>query len=86
MITSTSQSQRCADMDRDNVSFLDILSIMSFVIALQNLDMNITQEDMQESENKINQTLQESVDDIHKHLAIQDEKLSIILKMIGEKK
>ena len=37
-------------------TFLDMLSIASFVIGLQNLDMNVDQNDMQDLQNTFNQT------------------------------
>lgn len=65
-------------MTRDDL--LDAVSLVSFLIALENLDMNITQEDMQEVESKFNDRLEQKLQEIHSHLAEQDRKLDLILK------
>ena len=57
------------------MTFLDIISLMSFMVGIQNLDMNITQEDVQ---NTADQILRE----IHSHLEEQDEKINQILEML----
>lgn len=57
------------------ITFLDILGIMSFLIGVQNLDLNITQDDMQYV-----------LSDVHKHLQQQDEKIDKILEELEELK
>lgn len=64
---------------RDELSFLDLLSIASFVIALQNLDMNISQDDMAKTAEQLDKKLKAEVEAIHKHLEEQDKKLDILL-------
>ena len=59
--------------ENGQLDFLDILSILSFYIAVLNLDLNVTQNDM------IEQT-----EDIHRHLEEQDRKLSEIIKTLEE--
>ena len=71
-------------MDKKELTFIDILSIMSFCIALQNLDLNIAQEDLDNQTQALDEVLHANVDDIHRHLAVQDEKLNIILKILKE--
>lgn len=65
-------------------TFIDILSILSFMIGLMNLDENVTQGDkqdlMQELSNKSDILLQE----IHGHLAAQDAKIDQILEVLYE--
>ena len=56
----------------EQLSFIDLLSIMSFCIGLMNLEINITQEDID------NQT-QTLLNEIHSHLDIQDSKLDNII-------
>lgn len=63
---------------------LDILGILSFLIGLQNLDMNVDQNDMQELQNTFNKTLNTTVLEIHEHLEMQDNKLDKILKRLEE--
>ena len=71
-------------MRNENYSFIDILSVASFLIALENLDLNITQEDVQGLETDFNHKLEASIKDIHDHLAVQDAKLNTILDMLCE--
>lgn len=61
--------------ENGQLDFLDILSVLSFYIAVLNLDLNVTQNDM------IEQT-----EDIHRHLEEQDIKLSEIINTLEELK
>ena len=65
-------------------TFLDIVTLISFIIGLQNLDMNIDQNDMQSQTKELNQKADERVnkllDEIHAHLEMQDKKLDLILE------
>ena len=70
--------------ERKGFGFLDIISIMSLCISLQNLDLNIAQEDLDNQTQVLDKALHESIEDIHRHLAVQDEKLNIILKILKE--
>lgn len=63
-------------------TFLDMIAIISFLVGLENLDMNITQEDMDEESKRLTANLNQAVSDIHDHLAIQDMKLNIILEKL----
>lgn len=66
-------------------TFLDIISIVSFLVGVQNLEMNITQEDMQNTEDKLNSALREEVEKIHRHLEDQDAKIDEILNRLEAK-
>lgn len=68
-------------MDRQ-MDFIDLLSVASFVIALENLDMNITQEDMAEASAKIDRSVKKEIENVHEHLAIQDAKLNLIISTL----
>ena len=63
-------------------TFLDILTLMGFCIGLQNLDLNISQENLDNQTQELDRRLREVVDDIHRHLALQDEKIDRILEDI----
>ena len=65
-------------------TFLDVLSLVNFMIGLQNLDMNIDQNDMQDLQHTFNQKLQEAVNEIHSHLEIQDNKIDEILRRLAQ--
>lgn len=58
--------------DREQFTILDAMTIVSFVIGLANYGENVDQSTM-------SKTVQAAVDDIHRHLADQDEKLSKLL-------
>ena len=71
-------------MKSERLSFLDIISVMSFVISLQNLDLNVSQNDFQEATAKLDAKVDERVDfalkEIHSHLQNQDKKIDKILE------
>lgn len=54
---------------------LDIISIINFFIGLKNLNENMEQGSVQ-------QTLQDTTNDIHKHLSNQDKKIDEILNRL----
>ena len=70
------------------LTFLDIISLISFVVGLQNLELNITQNDIQEQTNEINDTADKRVNrllsEIHSHLEAQDKKIDDIWRYIHE--
>ena len=68
--------------DYKQLDFLDILTIMSFCISLQNLELNISQDDLQKQEERLDKVLRENVEDIHRHLSVQDTKLNIIMEQL----
>lgn len=61
--------------DREQLSFIDLLSIMSFCIGVMNLDLNVTAEDID------NQT-QTLLNEVHTHLEMQDNKLDNIIERL----
>ena len=69
--------------DNGEITFLDLLAIMSFCIGLQNLDLNIAQEDLDNQTQELDARLRKVVDDIHKHLQEQDIKIDRLLEVIS---
>ena len=69
---------------RNNLEFLDLLSVASFCIGLMNLDENITQGDMQDLEQQFNTQTRTVLNEIHAHLQDQDEKINEILQLLKE--
>lgn len=61
-------------------TFLDIVTIISFFIGLENLGLNISQDDLQRESERLDKDMREGVNDIHHHLEIQDRKLNQILE------
>ena len=67
-------------------TFLDIISLISFCVGLQNLELNITENDINEQTQELDKRLHSVVDDIHKHLQEQDAKIDRILEVIEHDK
>lgn len=61
------------------LTFLDILSIFSFLIGVLNLDYNVDQNDMDNQTKELDKRLRQQVQDIHDHLSVQDAKINLIL-------
>ena len=70
--------------DRGELTFLDMLSILSFMISCKNLDLNISQEDIAKTAHEINtegdKRIERVLEEIHGHLSVQDTKLNIIME------
>ena len=64
------------------LTFLDLLSIISLCVGLQNLDLNLAQEDLDRQTQELDSRLRTVVDDIHGHLSVQDTKLNLILNRL----
>lgn len=69
----------------NQLGFVDILSIMSFVIGLMNLDENLTQNDKQELQQDLSNQVHLLLNEIHSHLQNQDDKIDKILEILGER-
>lgn len=64
-------------------TFLDCISILSFLVGVENLDMNVTQEDAQELQRQLSEKTDFLLDEIHTHLEEQDKKLDMILEYLS---
>ena len=67
-------------------TFLDVITLIGFCVGLQNLDLNISQENLDNQTQELDAKLHQVVNDIHQHLAIQDEKINRILEVIDNDK
>ena len=65
-------------------TFLDVLTLMGFCIGLQNLDLNISQDNLDNQTKELDSKLREVVDDIHQHLKDQDIKIERILEVLSD--
>ena len=65
--------------DNGQFTFLDIISLTSFLIGIMNLDENLTQGDLADKAQLI-------LDEIHGHLQRQDDKIDLILQRLEELK
>ena len=69
-------------MMNKEIDFLDMITLASFVIALQNLDENITQSDKADLQEDLQKKTDRLLDEIHAHLEKQDQLLREILEEI----
>ena len=53
--------------DSSQFDFLDALAIISFCVGLQNLELNISQENLDNQTQELDARLRKVVDDIHNH-------------------
>lgn len=60
---------------KEQLTLLDALAIISFLISVANYGENVDQSTMSKA-------VQAAVDDIHKHLSIQDEKIDLLLSKL----
>ena len=70
---------------RINDDLLDSIAVISFLVGLQNLDLNIAQEDLDNQTQELDRRLRTVVDNIHSHLQEQDRKIDLILERLNEK-
>ena len=68
--------------EQQEFTMLDILNILSFFIGILNLQENLTQNDKQDLINTVNKRTKIILDEVQKHLEIQDKKLDIILEKL----
>lgn len=69
--------------DGGNWTFLDLVGLMGFCVGLQNLELNISQENLDNQTQELDAELRKVVDSIHQHLKDQDEKIDRILEEIS---
>ena len=68
-----------------SLSFIDAVSLAGFLVSLQNLDENLSQNDKQDLQKDLADKADKLLQEIHAHLEQQDKKLDKLLKMVGEK-
>lgn len=66
----------------EELGFLDLITIISFLVGLQNLEENITQGDLQDVAKKAEEKQSAEIREIHEHLTLQDKKIDNILKIL----
>ena len=64
-------------------TFLDIISIMSFITGVMNLSENLTQRDKQDLQKELANQMNNVLTEIHSHLEKQDKKIDLILEEIS---
>ena len=68
----------------NELDFIDVLSILSFWISLQNLKINISQQDMDNQTTELTERLEKAINDIHEHLSVQDTKINALLNRLED--
>ena len=68
--------------DNGEFTFLDMLSILSFLLGIMNYGENLTQGDKQELQESLSQKAELLLNEIHGHLQEQDDKIDKILEVI----
>ena len=63
-------------------TFLDTISLISFLIGVMNLNENLTQSDKQDLVQELNKKAEQLLTEIHTHLENQDKKLDKILELL----
>lgn len=72
--------------NNEQLSLLDTLNILSFIIGILNYNENLTQGDKQELMQEIDNKISLVLDKVQKHLELQDKQLNIIIKRLEELK
>lgn len=68
--------------NKQQLTIIDLLSIASFVIGLENLEQNLTQNDKQELLQQFNTKAEKLLSEIHTHLQKQDDKIDYIISRL----
>lgn len=68
----------------NQLSFLDLLTIASFAISLENLEENLTQGDKQDLQKDLADKADLLLKEIHEHLEQQDKKMDEILRRLNK--
>lgn len=71
--------------DNGEFTFLDIVSIASFLLGVMNLEENLTQNDKQELQEDLSNKADLLLKEIHRHLKEQDRKLDVIIERLEQK-
>lgn len=66
-------------------TFLDLITLVSFFIGIENLESNMNQTDKQELQQNLAEKSDTILSEIHKHLEEQDQKIDLILERLNEK-
>ena len=68
------------------LTLLDFLNVLSFMIGLENLEANLTQSDKQDLQHDLTVTAERLLNEIHAHLEKQDAKIDEIMAHLEGRK
>ena len=80
LLLSRNYNKGLGSGENGEFTFLDTLSLISFMIGIMNLNENLTQGDKQDLLKTFSQEAERLLNEIHRHLQEQDEKIDIILE------
>lgn len=66
------------------LSFIDIISIASFLVSIENLEENLTQSDKQDLQKELSDKADLLLKEIHEHLERQDNKIDEIIRRLNK--
>lgn len=69
----------------DGLDFLDIITLLSFVLSVENLEQNLSQNDKQDLQNDLSEKAEKILKEVHTHLEKQDKLLNDIWSKLNEK-
>jgi hypothetical protein len=72
--------------DNENLDFLDIITLLGFIVSMENLNANLTQNDKQELQNDLSEKAEKILNEIHTHLEEQDKKIDYIIERLNNDK
>ena len=66
------------------LTWLDLLNVLSFLIGVENLESNLTQNDKADLQKSLSENAERLLTEIHAHLEAQDKKIDEIMKHLEE--
>ena len=66
------------------LTFIDLLSVLSFLIGIENLEANLDQNDKADLQHDLTVTAERLLGEIHAHLETQDRKIDDIISRLEE--
>ena len=67
------------------LTWLDLLNVLSFLIGVENLESNLTQNDKADLQKSLSENAERLLTEIHTHLEKQDAKIDEIMKHLEGK-
>lgn len=67
------------------LTWLDFLNVLSFLIGVENLESNLTQNDKADLQKSLSENAERLLNEIHAHLEKQDRKIDEIMRRLEEK-
>ena len=74
----------CGSGKDGELTFIDMISLISFAVGLENLELNVTADDIAaqtaDLDARVNEKFHDLLTEIHTHLRTQDDKLEELLR------